>query len=321
VSALRRALSVAALISVVASTFASGAAEASVNESTCASGATEASAAKSARKAQTGAPATEMVTVDGRRMRVAVAGLRERKPGQPVIILEAGAGETGIEPWTPVFAKLARVAPVLAYDRRGVGQSEADSVKTTLRRSAQSLHALLQKLSIAPPYVLVGHSWGGLVTRAFFDQYSQEVAGFVFLDAVNPGRTREERARGLAPDEQKKALAPPEVPTIPADTPPRLRAEYELVLSETVNDYPEARLLRLPTGVPIAVVRASPPGRSLGAIELGPNELAGLALRSPKGLYLAAGHVGHNVQRDDPDLVVQLGEHVLRFAVTSPKPQ
>jgi pimeloyl-ACP methyl ester carboxylesterase len=289
-------------------------------KSAFATGATAASAGKSEAKAQTSAPATEMVTVDGRRMRVAVAGLQERKPGQPVIILEAGAGETGIERWTPVFAKLARVAPVLAYDRRGVGQSEADSVKTTLRRSAQSLHGLLQRLSIAPPYVLVGHSWGGVVTRAFFDQYRQEVAGFVFLDAVNPGRTREERARGLPPDEQKKALAPPEVPTIPADTPPGLRAEYELVLSETVDDYPEARLLRLPTGVPIVVVRASPPGRSLGNIDLGPNELAGLALRSPNGLYLAAAHVGHNVQRDDPDLVVQLVQHVLKFAVAGLKP-
>jgi pimeloyl-ACP methyl ester carboxylesterase len=254
-------------------------------------------------------------------MRVAVSGLQQRKPGQPVIILETGAGETGIEPWTPVFAKLARVAPVLAYDRRGVGQSQADTAKTTLRRSAQSLHALLEKLSIAPPYILVGASWGGLVTRAFFDQYAQEVAGFVFLDAVNPGRTREDRARGLSADEQKKALAPPDLPPIPPETPPGLRAEYELVLSEMGNDFPEARTLRLPTGVPVVVVRASPPGHSLSAIELDPNELAGVALRSPKGLFLAAGHVGHHVHRDDPDLVVQLVEHVLKFAVTSWKPQ
>jgi pimeloyl-ACP methyl ester carboxylesterase len=287
-----------------------------------ATGPTEALAATSAGKAQTSAPATEMVSVDGRRMRVAVAGLQQRRPGQPVIILEAGAGETGIEPWTPVFADLARVAPVLAYDRRGVGQSEADTVKTTLRRSAQSLHALLQRLSIAPPYVLVGHSWGGVVTRAFFDQYAQHVAGFVFLDAVNPGRTREERARGLSPEEQKKVLAAPELPPIPPETPPGLRAEYELILSEMANDYPETRSLKPPTGVPIVVVRASPPGRTLGdAIDVGPSELAGLALRSPNGLYLAAGHVGHNVQRDDPDLVVQLVQHILKFAVAEAKPR
>lgn len=126
---------------------------------------------------------------------------------------------------------------------------------------------------------------GGVVTRAYFDQYAEEVAGLVFLDAVNPGRTREERAKALPPEEREKVLAPPTLPPIPTDTPPGLRAEYELIGSEMVNDYPEARSLRLPTGVPTVVVRASPQGRSLGdAIELGANELAGLALRSSKGL-------------------------------------
>jgi pimeloyl-ACP methyl ester carboxylesterase len=231
------------------------------------------------------------------------------------------AAETGIETWTPVFAALTRVAPVLAYDRRGVGQSEPDVVKPTLRRVAQSLHALLRRLNVSPPYVLVGHSWGGVVTRAYFDQYAQEVAGLVFLDAVNPGRTREDRAKAALPHEREKVLAPPELPAIPPDTPPGLRAEYELILSEMANDYPEARSLRLPSGVPVVVVRASPPGRALGAIDLGDNELAGLALRSPKGLYLSAGHVGHMVHRDDPGLVVYLVEHVLRYAVITPKRQ
>jgi hypothetical protein len=159
-----------------------------------------------------------------------------------------------------------------------------------------------------------------VVTRAYFDQYAQEVAGLVFLDAVNPGRTREQRARSLPPEERKEVLAPPTMPPIHPDTPPGLRAEYELIASEMVNDYPETRSLRLPTGVPIVVVRASPPGRSLGAIELDESELAGLALRSPKGLYIAAGHVGHMVQRDDPGLVVYALEHVLKYAIVTTRP-
>jgi hypothetical protein len=82
-----------------------------------------------------------------------------------------------------------------------------------------------------------------------------------------------------------------------------------------VNDYPEARSLRLPTGVPIVVVRASPPGRSIGdGMDTGAGDLAGLALRSPKGMFIAAAHVGHIVHRDDPQLVVNLVEHVLKHA-------
>lgn len=255
-------------------------------------------------------------------MRVWTAGIEQRQTGRPVVILESGAGE-GLDTWKPVFAEIARVAPVLAYDRRGLGQSTADSVRPTLRRVAQSLHALLQRLSVSPPYILVGHSWGGLLTRAYFDQYPQEVAGLIFLDALDPGMTREERAKAAPPEEREKLLAPPTLPEIPADTPPGLRAEYEVVGSEMVNDYPEARSLRLPSGVPVVVVVAAPPGRIKGsggvARLLNNNHLAELALTSPKGLFVAAAHVGHLVHRDDPSLLVRLVEHVLKYASPPPK--
>jgi hypothetical protein len=67
-------------------------------------------AATSIVKAQVGPPATQMVNVEGRAMRVAVAGLEQRKPGQPVLILEAGAGETGIETWTRIRSARTRRA-------------------------------------------------------------------------------------------------------------------------------------------------------------------------------------------------------------------
>ena len=57
-----------------------------------------------------------------------------------------------------VFADIAKRAAVIAYDRRGIGQSQQDTERPTLRRVAASLHALLRQLGAAPPYVLVGHS-------------------------------------------------------------------------------------------------------------------------------------------------------------------
>jgi pimeloyl-ACP methyl ester carboxylesterase len=260
-----------------------------------------------------------LVDVDGGSMRVWAAGIEQRKTGSPVVVLEAGAGE-GLDTWKPVFAEIARVAPVIAYDRRGIGQSAPDKVTPTLRRVARSLHALLQTLKVPPPYILVGHSWGGLLTRAYFDQYGEEVAGLIFLDAMNPGKTREETARTVPPEERARVLAPPTLPEIPAGTPAGLRAEYEVVGSEMVNDFPETRSLRLPSGVPVVVVHAAPPGRMKGrsaATLFEDNRLAELALTSPKGLVIAAGHVGHLVHRDDPKLIAHLVEHVLRFA-TSP---
>lgn len=268
-------------------------------------------------QAQVAPPEPRLVDVDSRPMRVWTAGIEQRKGGQPAVILEAGAGE-GLDNWRPVFAQIAAIAPVVAYDRRGLGQSAPDTDKPTLRRSAQSLHALLQKINVQPPYVLVGHSWGGLLTRAYIDQYTREVTGLVLLDALNPGLTREEQAKLVPPEERAAVLAPPTMPPIPPGTPPGLRAEMELITSEMVNDYPEARSLSEPNGIPIVVVSAMPPNRlkSRGNRGFGiePWEQAGLALRSPKGMFVVASHVGHMVHRDDPALVVQLIQHVIKNA-------
>jgi pimeloyl-ACP methyl ester carboxylesterase len=267
--------------------------------------------------AQVAPPAPRLIEVDGRPMRVWTAGLERRNVGQPAVVLEAGAGE-GLDNWKPVFEQIASIAPVVAYDRRGIGQSAPDSEKQTLRRAAQSLHALLQKTNVQPPYVLVGHSWGGLLTRAFIDQYAREVIGLVLLDALNPGLTREEQAKVVPPEERAAILAPPTMPPIPPNTPPGMRAEMELVSSEMVNDYPEARSLSEPSGIPIVVVSAMPPNRLKSRGERGfgiePWEQAGLALRSPKGMFVVASHVGHMVHRDDPALVVHLIQHVIKNA-------
>lgn len=271
--------------------------------------------------AQPAPPSTRMVEVDGRVMRVWTGGVEQRRPGQPVVILEAGAGD-GLENWRPVFAEIARVAPVIAYDRRGIGQSAPDSVKPSLRRVAQSLHALLQQLRISPPYVLVGHSWGGLFVRAFSELYPREVAGLVFLDVTDFETTRQEKAAAVPAADRQKVLAPRTLPPIPTDTPPGLRAEYEVVGAEMTDDYPEARSLRPPTGVPVAVVVATPTGRLQGLggamVRLQITHQTEWALTSPKGLFIAAGHVGHMVHRDDPALVVRLVEHVLHNAPNMP---
>jgi pimeloyl-ACP methyl ester carboxylesterase len=264
--------------------------------------------------AQSATQTPRIVTMDGGAMRVVTAGFEHRKTGQPVVILEAGAGE-GLDNWTPVFAQIAPIAPVLAYDRRGIGKSVSDGSTLTLRGVAETLHALFQEMKIPPPYVLVGHSWGGLLTRAYIDRYQTEVVGLVLLDAINPGLPREEKAKTVPPEKRAQVLAPPEFPAIPPDTPPGLRAEMELVKLEMGTDYPEGRSLRAPTGIPIVVITAMPPGRLKNFSEgfgIEPYDAAGLALRSPNGMFIVASHVGHMVHRSDPELVVQVIGHVLK---------
>lgn len=172
-------------------------------------------AGRAAAQGESNAP--RMITVGGVDVRVRTAGLQKRTATQPVLLLEAGSGAT-LDTWNPIFDELAELAPVIAYDRLGLGESSADPKIPTLTRNVETLHEVAKALA-PPPYVLVGHSLGGVIVRGFSAIYPRETAGLVYLDVPDFEATREERASVLSGDARTRALAPPELPEIPADTP------------------------------------------------------------------------------------------------------
>lgn len=269
---------------------------------------------------QANAPSTRMLDVDGVQMRVWTAGVEQRKPGQPTIVLEAGAG-ADLETWKPIFSEVSRIGPVVAYDRRALGQSGADTAAPTFARTAQTLHAVLQTLKVPPPYVLVGHSMGGVFIRGFASMYPGETAGMVYLDVPDFESTREERAAVLPAEDRKAALAPPVLPEIPPGTPAGLAAVYEQQLNEMRDDYPSARSWKQPPGIPVAVVITTRADRMRGnggaLVRLQIKHQSEWALGSPNSLFVLAGHTGHQVHRDDASLVVRLIDHVYQRAIAA----
>ena len=106
--------------------------------------------------------------------------------GSPTVVLDAGSPETSAA-WKWVQPVIARVTRVCSYDRAGLGQS-APAPKgghRTALTEARELHELLVQAQIAGPYVVVGHSWGGLIAQVFAHAYPRAVAGAVLLDATN----------------------------------------------------------------------------------------------------------------------------------------
>jgi pimeloyl-ACP methyl ester carboxylesterase len=260
-----------------------------------------------------------MITVDGVRVRVWTAGLDGRVTGRPVIVLEAGSGAQ-IETWQPVFGEFAKIAPVIAYDRLGLGQSDADPKTPTLTRNAETLRDVLHALA-PPPYVLVGHSLGGVIIRGFSHLYADETAGMVYLDVPDFEATREERAALLSGDARERALKPPDLPAIPADTPAKLRPLYEQLLAEMRDDFPSARRWKQPVGIPVGVVVTARADRLRGdgaaMVRLHIKHQMEWTLGSPNSLFTIAGHTGHQVHRDDPALVISIVKHV--FDRASPR--
>lgn len=102
--------------------------------------------------------------------------------GKPTVILESGLGIPSIG-WSLVQPKIAQFARVCSYDRAGYGWSDPGPFPRTSREIASELHTLLVNAHVAPPYILVGHSFGGFNIRLFNQMYPSEVAGVVFVDA------------------------------------------------------------------------------------------------------------------------------------------
>ena len=125
-------------------------------------------------------PPGNLIDVGGFKMHIYCAG-----EGNPTVILEALSGGFSSY-WAWVQPEVAKQVRVCAYDRAGFGWSESDSEPESPKRTAENLHTLLRNAGIEDPYILVGHSKGGLYVRQFAEMFPQEVAGLVLLDSSHP---------------------------------------------------------------------------------------------------------------------------------------
>ncbi|WP_329000202.1 alpha/beta hydrolase [Kribbella sp. NBC_00709] len=106
--------------------------------------------------------------------------------GSPTVVLEAGGGEMSSNlGW--IMPAVAGTTRVCVYDRAGRGWSEAADVPQDGTQIAIDLHTLLQRGNIPGPYVLAGHSFGGLYVRTFAARYPNDVAGLVLVDSTAAG--------------------------------------------------------------------------------------------------------------------------------------
>ena len=111
--------------------------------------------------------------------------LNETGSARSAIVLESGLMSTVLS-WTELQRELSKSFRVVSYDRAGLGWSELGPMPRTADRIADELHLALEKAGIAPPYVLVGHSFGGLTMQMFAARFPKEVTGMVLIDAVVP---------------------------------------------------------------------------------------------------------------------------------------
>src|SRR5215208_5789528 len=126
-------------------------------------------------------PPGQLVDVGGYRLHINCTGT-----GAPTVVIVAGLGDWSTTWGGYVQPEVAKSTRVCTYDRPGLGWSEAAPLLGDAAQFAKELHTLLQNANIPGPYVMVGHSLGGLGVRVFVHEYASEVAGVVLVESMNP---------------------------------------------------------------------------------------------------------------------------------------
>lgn len=125
-----------------------------------------------------------LVDAGGFRLNLYCAG-----QGRPTVVLESGLADS-LDTWRHVQPDIARFARVCSYDRAGYGYSDSGPMPRTSDRIASELHAALEAAGEKPPYLMVGHSFGGFNVRVFNGRYPDQVEGLVLVDATQEDQYR-----------------------------------------------------------------------------------------------------------------------------------
>jgi pimeloyl-ACP methyl ester carboxylesterase len=142
-------------------------------------------------------PVDRLVDVGGRKLHLSCDG-----SGNPTVILEAGL--TGDHrTWDEVLPSIASKTRVCAYDRANINSSEAAPTPRTAADMVKDLHALVGAGKVDAPYVLVGFSFGGLVSQLYASTYPDDVVGLVLVESNHPDEVEQFEAE-LTPAQIKE---------------------------------------------------------------------------------------------------------------------
>jgi pimeloyl-ACP methyl ester carboxylesterase len=214
------------------------------------------------------------------------------RTGTPTVVLEAGLGDTH-EIWAPIQAAVAAFTRVCSYDRGCQGRSAPGT----------------QDGDISGPYVLVGHSFGGLVVQLFASRYPEETAGLVLVDTAHEEQEAWLMAE-LSSDEMAEQM--------------RFQAGENAEGADVTTSFAEARAAHWQLQAPLVVlVRGTmPPDEEPPnwtperAARMEPSWLrlqAALARRSPRGRLVIAERSGHYIHHRQPDLVAEAIRQIVQI--------
>jgi pimeloyl-ACP methyl ester carboxylesterase len=243
----------------------------------------------------------------------------------PLVVIDSGAGGFSLE-WRYIQQVLSKEGRVCTYDRAGYGWSDLGPMPRTTKLIAAELHQLLTKAEILPPYIFIGHSFGGYTAQYYARNYKDEVAGMLLIDSSHP----EQYKRLVVVSDDKSSTSDSTVdsykiiqPIIPENYPQEFieTAHYfmsswksVITLREEVASLPTSGqqitasdpMLNIPLIILTRGQRIWPLGEQGDASEKIWRQLQiELSEMSQNAIYLVVENSGHHIHLDQPDIVIR----------------
>lgn len=128
-------------------------------------------------------PTGKLIDIGGYQLHIDVKGKKS-----PAVIFIAGSQAFSFD-WSLVASELCKIAKAVTYDRPALAWSDPGPMPRSFVQDVYELHILLQQAGVKPPYILVGHSLGGIIARVFEKKYPDEVKGLVLVDPTSENTT------------------------------------------------------------------------------------------------------------------------------------
>jgi pimeloyl-ACP methyl ester carboxylesterase len=239
--------------------------------------------------------------------------MAEQGSGRYTVIFESGFG-TGLNAWRKVAPDVAKTARTVVYSRAGHGTSDPRPEPRTILESSVELDQLVASAHLAPPFILVGHSYGGLLARAFTARHPDWVAGMVLVDPTderfNPALRKLDARRALDDDRQFAAI-------VPAKFQPELKLLQPVLDGGALPAPLDARLPDVPVVVLTSVQQAEKPMfflESVEAVAIKRDLHADFLRQFSEGSQVLTLKSGHNIQLEEPELVIAAVNRVIAAA-------
>jgi pimeloyl-ACP methyl ester carboxylesterase len=243
--------------------------------------------------------------------------------GQPAVLLDAGLGGSSWD-WDRVQTGLATTTRTCVYDRAGYGWSDSGPLPRSSSRIVAELHALLEGAAIPPPYILVGHSFGGYNMRLYASRYPAETAGLVLVDTPHEAQMdsllQNQIMRQIDPHGVLQSLWPQvltDLATVDLEPIAYLLGWPSKTLRAILGELAafqhsgkELNMARLQPELPLVVIthgrRVLPEGPLGEQLEQQWLELQrDLTTRHKNSTFLIAKDSAHAIPRDQPELIIE----------------